>query len=93
MPPRELIRLGEVIIGPGELEFVGNLEKSRFRTHLKLFARFIGYVHYSRSKTRKKKYRTVTACLTLCYPYLISQQPFKISVIIPILQMMTLRHR
>lgn len=54
MLPREPIRLEEVIIGPGELEFVGNLEKSRFRTHLKLFARFIGYVHYSRSKTRKK---------------------------------------
>lgn len=54
MPPRELIRLEEVIIGSGELEFVGNLEKSRFRTHLKSFAGFIGCVHYSRSQTRKK---------------------------------------
>lgn len=50
MPPRELIRLEEVIIGSGELGFVGNLEKSRFRTHLKSFALF-------RVKDQKKKNR------------------------------------
>lgn len=80
MPPREQIRLEEVIIGSGELGFVGNLEKSRFRTHLKSFALF-------RVKDQeKKKERAVTACLTLCYPSLISQQPFKVSIILPILR-------
>lgn len=43
----------EVILGPGELEFVGNLEKSGFRNHLELFTRFVGYVHYARLKSRK----------------------------------------
>lgn len=34
---RELVRSEPVITEPGELEFVGHLEKSRFRDHLKLF--------------------------------------------------------
>lgn len=52
MLPRERIRLEEVIIGSGELGFVGNLEKSRFRTHLKSFALF-----QVKDQKKKKKER------------------------------------
>lgn len=57
MPPRERIRLEEVIIGSGELGFVGNLEKSRFRTHLKSFALF------QVKDQKKKKKRESSYCL------------------------------
>lgn len=43
-----LVRSGPVITEPGAPEFVGDLEKSRFKGHSKLFVRLIGCVNSSR---------------------------------------------
>lgn len=64
---REPVKLEPVITEPGELEFVGNFVKSRFRNLLlKLFGRFVGCAHYCRPRDQKKNQFLLSSYCTPC---------------------------
>lgn len=70
---REPVRSGPVITKPGAPRFGGDLEKSRFRGHSKLFVRLIGYV----LQTKGPEETTSSYCRPC------SQQPSKASTMCP----------
>lgn len=79
-----LVGSGPVITEPGALEFVGDLEKSRFRGHSKLFVRPIGCVHSSRPRDQEDNQWLLKVLLPAALYG---------KFCMPILQMTTLRRR